>query len=137
MDRRRRGQSQAQDDNDGPPIEAQEQDGPHIEAQEQDGPPIEPDNHDGDAGGQDQDMDQAAEIASLLTTSRKNVRKETAKMRFPAPLKQGSTADKQQTLILDKLQFEATVATSDYTRAHVTLAFSDKLTLIFGSLERR
>ena len=100
MDRPRRGQAQAQDDNDGPPIEAQEQDGPPIEAQEQDGPPIEPDNdHDGDAdaGGQDEDRDQAAEIASLLTTSRKNVRKETAKMRFPAPLKQGSTADKQQT----------------------------------------
>ena len=118
MDRPRRGQAQAQDDNDGPP----------IEAQEQDGPPIEPDNdHDGDAGGQDQDRDQAAEIASLLTTSRKNVRKETAKMRFPAPLRQGSTADKQQTWILDKLQFEAAVFTSDYTRAHVILAFSDKL----------
>ena len=128
MDRRRRGQAQAQDDNDGPPIEAQEQDGPPIEAQEQDGPPIEPDNdHDGDAGGKDKDRDQAAEIASLLTTSRKNVRKETAKMRFPAPLRQGSTADKQQTWILDKLQIEAAVATSDYTRAHVILAFSDKL----------
>ena len=119
-DRRRRGQAQAQDDNDGPPIEAEEQDGPPIEAQEQDGPPIEPDNdHDGDAG---EDRDRAAEIASLLTTSRKNVRKETAKMRFPAPLKQGSTADKQQTWILDKLQFEATVATSDYTRAHAQRA---------------
>jgi len=78
MDRRRRGQAQAQDDNDGPPIEAEEQDGPPIEAQEQDGPPIEPDNHDGDAGGQDQDRDQEAEIASLLATSRKNVRKAAA-----------------------------------------------------------
>ena len=89
-------------------------------------------DHDGDAGGQDQDRDQEAEIASLLATSRKNVRKETAKMRFPAPLKQGSTADKQQTWILDKLQFEAAVFTSDYTRAHVILAFSDQLDKIGG-----
>ena len=126
----RRGQPLGNDD--GLPIDPQVQDDARME----DGQPIHPLNHDGDNDSQDSSSEDEdnnkVEIASLLATSRKNVRKELAKMRLPAQLKQGSTAEKQQAWILDKMQFEATAQTSDYTRAHVTLAFSENLAKIGG-----
>ena len=92
----RRGQPLGNDD--GPPIDPQVQDDARME----DGQPIHPLNHDGDNDSQDSSSEDEdnnkVEIASLLATSRKNVRKELAKMRLPAQLKQGSTADKQQQL---------------------------------------